>query len=46
MESHYLKIIRTQEQIIKSLENTVVLSFLAGLSLGILISILTFTLLK
>jgi hypothetical protein len=46
MESHYLKIIRTQEQIIKSLENTVVLSFLAGLSLGILISILTYTLLK
>jgi hypothetical protein len=46
MESHYLKIIRTQEQIIKSLENTVGLSFLAGLSLGILISILTFTLLK
>jgi hypothetical protein len=46
MESHYLKIIRTQEQIIKSLEKTVVLSFLAGLSLGVFISILTFTLLK
>jgi ABC-type sulfate transport system permease component len=46
MKSQYIKIIRTQEQIIKSLEKTVVLSFLAGLSLGVFISVLTYTLLK
>ena len=46
MESYYLKIIRTQEQIIKQLEKSVTLYFLAGLSLGIFISVLTYTLLK
>jgi hypothetical protein len=46
MKSQYIEIIRIQDQIIKSLEKTVVLSFIAGLSLGIFISVLTYTLLK
>ena len=46
MESYYLKIIRTQEQIIKQLEKSVTLYFLAGLSLGIFLTLLILNILK
>lgn len=46
MKSSYIAIIRQQEQIIKKLEATNHLYFLAGFSLGIFLTLLILTILK
>jgi hypothetical protein len=40
MKSQYIAIIRQQEKMIKELENRVLLYFLAGLSVGIFLTLL------
>lgn len=46
MKLTYIAIIRQQEQIIKKLEATNYLHFLAGFSLGIFLTLLILTILK
>lgn len=46
MKSHYVEIIRRQEQIIKELKETATTYFITGFLLGVFISLLTITLIK
>ena len=46
MKSQHIAIIREQERIIKQLQRETTIYILVSFSLGVLVSILTFTLLK